>query len=338
MRSILVILWLLSAFGLTACRQAPSGEGTSKATPRGDKRPAILRPADDPRVKPYFDRFQRVEVLLTRWDALRADGRTGEADAIAQRIREEVDGAFPDFERGSRGEIGPHAQYLCVSALGFSARPRATVLLVERLSDRDARVIGNTLISISNRSDPQTPVEPLVRFLAPGVPQEPRRYAPLALAKVLEARARGGRPADPGLEQQILARLAPLAVDQDAVVRLHVAKALGVLRTQGAVEYLRVLVGDPQMRIRWAAAAGLEQHADPRGFPEVIRLLHDAAPESKHVIRDILVSYAARLQGRPLTAQEAERLGVGARAWSQWYATWSRSRGLDRRPSPARPR
>lgn len=322
--------------GLAACNQTPSGNTSTSARAKPERRPQVLRPSEDPRVQPYLDRFQRVEVMLTRWDALRADGRTQEADGIAQRIRAEVDPAFPDFERGSTGELGPHAQYLCVSALGFSTQARATEILVQRLADRDARLVGNALISLGIRADPRTPIEPLFKFIGPAMPQEPRRYAPLALAKVLEARASTGQPADPGLEAQALGHLAPMAVDRDPIVRLHVAKALGAIRSPGTSEYLRVLAGDPQMRIRWAAAAGLERQGDPLGFPEVVRLLHDAGNESKHVIRDVLISYAAKLQGRPLTPQEVERLGIGARAWSQWYTTWTRSRGLDKRSAAGR--
>ena len=77
--------------------------------------------------------------------------------------------------------------------------------------------------------------------------------------------------------------------------------------------------------MRWAAAAALERQAEPQGFPVVVQLLAEVSPESKHIIRDILISYAGRLQGHPLTNSEVQSLGTGPRAWSHWYATWQRT-------------
>ena len=122
-----------------------------------------------------------------------------------------------------------------------------------------------------------------------------------------------------------MARLGAIVVDPDPITRLHVAKALSAMRIRGTYEYLRVLTGDPVMRVRWAAAAALERQAEPQGFPVVVQLLAEVAPESKHIIRDILISYAGRLQGRPLTNSEVQSLGIGPRAWSHWYATWQRT-------------
>ena len=124
-----------------------------------------------------------------------------------------------------------------------------------------------------------------------------------------------------------MARLGAIVVDQDPITRLHVARALGAMRIRGTYEYLKVLTGDPVMRVRWAAASALERRAEPQGFPTVVKLMAEVAPESKHIIRDILVSYAGRLQGRPLTQQEVVSLGMGPRAWNQWFFDWQRRSG-----------
>jgi HEAT repeat protein len=334
--SLLLLCLAAASLGAGGCQGDNAGTSTPgealRATKRGGETP--LSPTADPRLDPYRDRFQRVEALIVRWDGLRNDGRASEADTIAARLRQEVDGAFPDFERAAGGELGVHAQYLAVSALGFSASPQATRVLVARLGDQDSRVVGNALIALGVRADPGTPLEPIVRYVNPQAPVEPRRFAPLTLAKVMEARARAGQPASAGQQVQVLARLTPLAVDHDPVVRLHVANALGRLETPGTYEPLRALVGDPQMRVRWAAAASMERTGDPRGFPDVIRLLNDVSPDSKHVIRDVLVSYAGRVQGRPLTSAEIEALGTGPRAWSQWYSELRSRRGLTSAGAP----
>ena len=131
-----------------------------------------------------------------------------------------------------------------------------------------------------------------------------------------------------------MARLGAIVVDPDPITRLHVAKAMAAMRVQGTYEYLRVLTGDPVMRVRWAAASALERQGDPRGFPAVVQLLSEVAPESKHIIRDILIAYAGRLQGRPLTGGEIASLGIGPRAWSQWYHQYTRTQGARATAAP----
>lgn len=321
--NVLVACLLLPGLALLAA--CSSGQA---ATPDPAAASAPLTPAEDPRVTPHLDTFARAEAMITRWDALRNDGRMVEARTLEPKIQAEVDTQFATFVQGARGQLGPHAQYLAVSGLGFSTRPEATTVLVERLADRDARLAGNALIALGVRADPNTPMDRLLDVTGPTMPKPVKRYAPLALAKVLEARARAGFPANAGVNQQALARLGAMAVDPDPIVRLHVVRGLQATQSPGAYDYLAVLVGDPQMRVRWAAAGALERIGDPRGFPGVVRLLHDAAPDSKHIIRDILVSYAGRMQGRALTQQEVASLGTGPRAWSQWYTEFRRARGI----------
>lgn len=315
----------LSMLALSTLALAGCNQGGATAAKVADA--PIVTPATDPRLNPHRETFGRVEALITSWDRLRGDGRTSEARGLEAQIRAEVDGQFATFAQGASGSLGPHAQYLSVSSLGFSANPQATRLLVARLLEKDADLQGNALIALSVRADPNTPIDALLNRTSPAMPVTVKRYAPLALAKVLEARQRAGIPANSGVTQQALARLGALAVDHDPVVRLHVVRALRVINNPGGYRYLAVLVGDPQMRVRWAAAGALEALGDPRGFPGVVRLLHDVAPDSKHIIRDILASFAGRLQGRPLNASEISSLGIGPRAWSQWFNVWKRTSG-----------
>ena len=309
---------LLAVVTLAGCTNDPAQQ--KPTLPTDTERPQPLRALEDPRVQAHIPQMQRVEALLTRWDALRADGRVGEAEQIAPQIGREVDADFTTFLRATQGELGPHAQYLSVSAMGFSRSDQATRALLARLTDRDARLVGNTLIALSVRADPNPPLDALLLRIAPAMPHSVKQFAPVALANVLEARTRARVPVDKAREQIALGKLGSVVTDHDPIVRLHTAKALGALQVPGTLEYLRVLAGDPNMRVRWSAAAGLERHGEPGGFPEVIRLLSDVAPESKPVIRDVLVSYAGKLQGRALTQSEIASLGTGPRAWSQWYS------------------
>ncbi len=290
---------------------------------------APLKPSEDPRVQPHMAQMQRVEALIQRWDDLRANGRNPEAEALEPQIRREVDADFATFERATTSELGPHAQYLAVSALGFSGNPRATGLLVNRLGDRDARLVGNVLIALGVRADPNTPQDIIVARVSPNVPISSKRYAPLALAKIMDARAQANIPVNVAQEQVLLGRIGTIVTDHDPITRLHAVRVLSALRIPGSFEYLRVLAGDPVMRVRWAAAAALERQGDPRGFPQVIRLLSEVAPDSKSVIRDLLISYGAKVQGRPLTQAEQDSLGSGPRAWSQWYSHVMRTRGVN---------
>jgi len=301
---------------LAACSSDPERKPLDFSALR---RPEPLKPQDDPRVQAYVPQMQRAEALVTRWDALRADGRVTEAAALEPQIRQEVDGDFGTFERASTGAMGPQAQYLAVSVLGFSASPQATRVLVNRLGDRDAQLVGNALIALGVRADPATPQDVIVARVAPTMPLVVKRYAPLALANVMQARMRAGLPVQPTQERVLLARLGTIVTDHDPITRLHTVKALSAMRIPGTFEYLSILARDPTMRVRWAAAAALAEEGDPRGFPDVVRLLGDAAHDSKPVIRDILIAYADKLLGRPLTASEIASLGTGPRAWGQWY-------------------
>lgn len=311
---------LLLAGGLTGC-QSGRGQAASGNTPA---RAEVPGPDHNPEVQPHLDQFARTEALILRWDSLRANGRNPEAESLKPSITESVDQDYPTFARAARGELGLHAQYLAVSALGFASSPDATTILVDQVAGRDGQLAGNALIALGVRADPRTPVDLIIARIGPTQPLEVKRYAPLAMAKVWEAQAAAGMPASQGQERQAMARLGAIVVDPDPITRLHVARALGSMRIRGTYEYLRVLSGDPVMRVRWAAASAFERRAEPEGFPVVVQLLAEVAPESKHIIRDILVSYAGRLQGRALSPQEVASLGLGPRAWNQWFFEFER--------------
>ena len=323
-RRLIVLACLAGVLAATpACR---SGNTQASQQPAQDTAQP-QQPQLAPQVQPHVQQFARVEAMITRWDSLRANGRNPEAEALAPSITEAVDADYQTYLRGARGDLGLHAQYLSVSALGFASNPGATSALVQAVAGRDGKLAGNALIALSVRADPNTPVDLLINRIGPAQPLEVKRYAPLALAKVWEAQALAGMPASQGQERMAMARLGAIVVDQDPITRLHVARALGAMRIRGTYEYLKVLTGDPVMRVRWAAASALERRAEPQGFPTVVKLMAEVAPESKHIIRDILVSYAGRLQGRPLTQQEVVSLGMGPRAWNQWFFDWQRRSG-----------
>jgi hypothetical protein len=325
-RARLALLLLPAAALLVAGCQGSGNTKAGGASPAADR--AAQDPRQDPRAQPHLQLFARVEGLLRRWDDLRNEALLSDAEALEPQLRQEVDGHFDVFTQAATGTMGPQAQYLAVSALGFSARPEATRVLLARLGQTDARLQGNALIALSVRADPATPRDVLVERIAPSMPVALKRYAPLALANVLEARTRAGMPAEPALEHRALSHLGAVASDQDPATRLHVVKALRALRIPGTFAYLAPLVDDPEMRVRWAAASALADLGDPRGFSAVIRLLNDVPEESKHIVRDVLVSYAGRMRKRPLTADEIASLGTGPRAWSQWFDAWRRAQGM----------
>ena len=319
------------AAGLLACSSAATAKGS-----RGGPEPAA---EVSPRTgvagtSDREQRFFRVDTLIAQWDAAQADGRDVEAQALAKQAGEEVDKGFADFAAAARGEAGLRAQYLAVKALAFSKDRGATTLLVARLADSDSDLVSNVLISLKVREDPMTPLPPLVALLRSPVP-EIRRFAPLAFANVVLARERAGMTMESTVVQQATTNLVGLVQDRDPFVRLHTAKAMGALRRPETNDLLVLLLRDDHMRIRLAAAAALERIGDPRTFPKVVELLEACDLASKVLVRDILVSYAERLEGRPLSAEQKTALDVSPRAWDRWFAGREGGKALPAGTAPA---
>jgi hypothetical protein len=300
-----------------ACKAGPRAPETSPPpTTRSAPSGSAAGVYEDPS---RTSRLIRVDSLVSQWDALQADGREEEAVAIAQKIRVEVDADTATFVAASRGDLGVRRQYLGVQALGFATDPAATHLLVERLSEGDPRLVGNALIALKIRSDPATPLPPILGLLGKEA-IEPRRFASLALANVLRAREAAGIPLESQHADRAMNGLVGLLHDRDPYVRLHAAKATGALRRTEAVDFLVLLLNDEHVRIRIAAAAALERIGDPRAFPPVVRLLETVDADSKVLVRDVLFSYAERIQGAPLSPAERETLGTSLAAWNRWFA------------------
>ena len=308
---------------LVGCRQGarptPASAPSASATPTSTS----LSPND-----PTGMRLAKVDMLISQWDVAQAAGRKEQADML---VAPDPPGgrrrATRDFVAAAEGSMGIQTQYLGVSALGFSGRSDATRVLLERLRERDPRLVGNALIALRIRADPNTRLDPVLQQMrSPAV--EPRRYAPLVVANVLEAQLRMGRTPDAGTQRQVASALSAIVADRDPLVRLHVANALGKLTVPGTFELLMVLMKDEYVRIRIAAAAGLERLGDARGMPEVIRLLEDVDQELKGIVQDLLVSYAARASGQPLSEATRAELGTSGLAWSRWYTDFAQARGI----------
>jgi hypothetical protein len=265
------------------------------------------------------------------WAAALREGVNDAVTTLAAKIAADVDGDYPFFESASRGQQGLRTQNLAVQALAFSKNPGATALLADRLGDLDGSIVGNALIGLKIRSDPSTPLPPLVTLLRANYP-EARRYAALALANVVRAREAAGRPIEARLSDEAMAGLVGLVQDPDPYARLHAAKAMGALRRSDATDFLVLLLKDSHATIRLAAAAALERIGDPRAFPPVIALLDRTSDDQKSLVRDVLVSYAERIQGRPLTEAERKALDVSPRAWDRWFAS------RDTKAAPLSPR
>lgn len=311
----------------TGCKTSPRADGrvgadAAKAGSSGDTGADGTDGAAPGAGAAASERDQRVfrlDALVRQWDAAQSDGREDVAKTLAEKIAADVDGDYAFFESASRGQQGLRTQNLSVQVLAFSRNPGATALLSDRLNDLDGSVVGNALIGLKIRSDPSTPVPPLVTLLRANFP-EARRYAPLALANVVRAREAAGRPIEARLSDEAMSGLVGLVQDTDPYVRLHAAKAMGALRRSDATDFLVLLLKDTHGTIRLAAAAALERIGDPRAFPPVIALLDRTADDQKSLVRDVLVSYAERIQGHPMTDAERKALDVSPRAWDRWFA------------------
>jgi len=257
--------------------------------------------------------------LLARWDEAQGGGRVAEADVLRAQISGRVDGAFVLLLGAARGERGQAGSYVGTMGLAFSHRPEATTVLTERLAERDTRLVANALIALKLRADPATPLAPIVAHVASPL-ADLRRYAPLALAHVLEARHRVGQASEPELLAQALQRLLRIKQDQDPHVRLHTARALGELRLPEAEAALLPMLDDTSSRVALGAAAALARCGGRPGFERVVHLLHNSSAEAQPLLAATLMGYAERLQGAPLSAAELRYLGSSAPAWARWYA------------------
>jgi len=314
----------LAIAALAACKTSPaatpgpagrSGGGRASASAGDDASRADVAGTVG---REHQERYFRVDMLIEQWDAMQRDGDDRKAPAVGDQIAAEVDADFDTFAASSRGTHGLRAQHLAIKALGFSKRADATALLVARLSGEDGALVGNALIALKIRSDPATPLAPLVALLRVELP-EARRYAPLALANVVLARDRARQTVEETMAERAMTGLVGLAHDRDPIVRLHATKAMGALRRPEATDFLVILLRDEHTRIRIAAAAALERVGDPRTFPQVVRLLEEVPEDERAIVRDILVSFAERIQGAPLAPSQAAAFGTSAIAWDRWY-------------------
>lgn len=304
--------------------KARSGSDTDGGARGADA--AAFDPAESGTGRPLApaqrERYFRIETLVAQWDAVQQEGRDEEAAVLARKVGEEADADFGGIVASARGEHGVRAEHLAVKALGFSRRPEATSELVAKLPSPDAALVGNALIGLKLRADPDTPLPPIVALLRSNA-VEARRFAPLAFANVVIARERVGRPVEEATAEKAMTGLIGLVQDRDPFARLHAAKALGALRRPEATDFLVLLLKDEHVRIRLAAAAALERIGDPRTFPQVLRLFDELPEEQKPVLRDILASYAGRITGVTLTPDDVRRLGTSPIAWDRWYSEHS---------------
>ncbi len=305
-------------------RASPDAVATTPAAPRG-RRTGASTPAPTSRSAADATMWRRLEAHLVAWEDARGSAYPEQADEHAARLRGEVDAHRAMLGDAVEGRFGKAEQALATSVLGFASDTEATAVLVRVLTNRDPRIAGNALIALGIRRDPTTPLGPILAYCDRTRPTEVRRYAPLALANVLDARAARGETPDLIAKRDALTRLATLIEDHDAVVRLHTVKALGALDAVGATNHLVATLDDPHLRVRYAAAAALERSGDPAGFERVVALLAKSPVDAQPMIADILMSYAERIQGSPLAPEFREKLGTHPRPWIHWFDDWKRT-------------
>jgi len=315
---VLPLALLLSGL-LPGCKTGPQGDARSSRTDPAAERGADATTVASPVLgREREERWFRIDALLMDWDANQQDGKDQEAAVLAAKIAQDVDADYDALADAATGKHGVKAEHLGVKALAFSKRPQATEVLVTALRSRDPSLVGNALIALKVRADAATSLQPVVALLRADF-TEARRYAPLALANIVMARERAGRPIEEQTAEQAMTGLVGLVQDRDPFARLHAAKAMGALRRPEATDFLVLLLRDEHARIRLAAAAALERIGDPRAFAQVVRLLESVPEEHRPIVRDILASYAERLQGRPLAPTDVASYGVSPTAWDRWY-------------------
>lgn len=315
---VLACLWLALAGAVAGCSGSASG-GAGASGEGGERRPSAAARVPARALTDEERRLGDLDLRLAAFDAAQAEGRVDEADVRAAELVRRVEADFALLEAAARGAHGADGAYVGTMAMGFSRRPAATAVLVERLADRDSRLVANALLAVKLRGDPAMPLGAVGVHVA-SRDADVRRYAPLAVARVLEARRRAGSAVDATAEEELLQRVKATLADQDPLVRLHTARMLGELSDRRAVDLLMRLLEDASERVRLGAAVALGKHGHPPGFLRTVQWLHEAADEDKPLFAAALAGHAARLQGRSLSNAEEQALGVSAAAWARWHA------------------
>lgn len=192
---------------------------------------------------------------------------------------------------------------IAASGLGFAREEEVLGPLLAALDDPSDQVIGQALLGLGVRADPETPLAPLLDPLRRSIDEYVRGNASYAVFRCVRAGARS---------DELAGELRRALIDSAPVVRLQAAGSLGVIGDAEAVDDLGVLLEDEINLVFLSALEALAQIAqtDMEAKGPVARELVDALENAPRSRRDLVRREAIRLSGKDF--------GGDLEFWRRW--------------------
>ncbi len=310
------ILWLplILALPLGSCSSTPENpdgpsNGLAQANPNVDDSTFDNGSSEAVEDVPINEVIVECERHIRSWQVKNSNRRndpTGKTigvleDAFAQYISKHLD------ELTEMAMAGPERPRGIASAsLGFSRDPSVKPILLNNLSDRSDLVVANTLFGLAMLGDVDIPIIGLeAAIMRPNASQGLLRNAAFALVRLAQIR----QQADPQLPvSEDWARLMQHLLHRpEPEIRAQGAAGLGYLQASSAVPQLaNLLAGDPESRVRFAAAFALGEIGSRTAMEDLLSALQDPDSMTAGAARAALTKIVGKDMGSSPEAWQAE--------------------------------
>jgi hypothetical protein len=243
---------------------------------------------------------------IRAWETARADVKTN-LDRDTLQALEMAFGSYVMKELSAISDIaitGPErSRSIASTSLGFTRNPTVLPILLNNLSDSSDQVVANTLYGLAMLGDPNIPIGNLQSILQRSSASSGLvRNAAFAMLRLAQIRSNSEPPLPPSEDWNNT--MMALLDRHEPNIRAQGATGLGYLKASNALFRLAdLLSGDPESRVRFAAAFALGELRSMDAAPNLIDALQDP---------DGLTSGAARAA---LTKIFGEDFGPEPQAW-----------------------
>lgn len=220
-------------------------------------------------------------------------------------IVQALEDAFALFLSNNKSQVtdiaisgAERARGIASTSLGFSRDPSVKPILLNNLTDSSELVVANTLFGLAMLGDPNIPLSGLEAAIThPNASLPLMRNAAFALVRLAQIRQNAEPPMPVSAEW---ARLMQHLVQRpEPEIRAQGASGLGYLGISSAVPQLaNLLAGDPESRVRFAAAFALGEIRAQDAVEDLIGALQDPDSMTAGAARAAL----AKIHGKDLGA------------------------------------
>ncbi|MBC8404933.1 MAG: HEAT repeat domain-containing protein [Planctomycetes bacterium] len=229
---------------------------------------------------------------------VRNSNRRNDPTGSGIKILEEATQVFVGKYIGELSEVAIGGQDrprgIASTALGFSKDPTVLPILLNNLSDSSDLVVANTLFGLAMYGDPDIPLSGLeAAILRPKASLGLLRNAAFALVRLAQVRQQAIPPKPVSEDWGRL--LAHLLSRPEPEIRAQGATGLGYLRAGSAVPRLaNMLAGDPESRVRFAAAFALGEIGSKAATTDLLGALSDPDSMTAGAARAALTKIVGR--------------------------------------------